>query len=390
MNKKILLYSTYDSFINTGISLCKETFGKTPDKLYIHQIKKNQVSKEQAKNMPFKYKNIRRFFSSREVCDYDIIILSFGVKQHLLFNAQLCIYKLASVPLLISCMPGLGFNRPENFLCRIYSDIVLLNCRDDYNKFINSSKKYGYKKSKGLFYGLPQVSLESSHKTHTKKTKSIAFFDQLTLPTTTHEKKIIIDNLILYATTFPNRKVYIKPRLTSYEHTLHNRRLNILNILNKYYRGKTPDNLLVTHRDISELIKVTDLCLTVSSTVSIEYLIYGEKAILISDFGKKEKLLNTYFENSGIFASFQDLLDERIPRVNQEWFKHYVEIPNNRTLMLKKRVDTLLTQNYQQVFSKTNWDLEVKHLKYRYTSKLIDIAFMHLSQIVGKYISHIT
>lgn len=382
----ILLYSTYDSFINTGINLCLETFNKNPDCIYIHKKKHNQVSDKQAKNIPYKYKNIRLFFLTKEIENFDVIILSFGIKQHVLFNHQLIHYhKILSIPLIISCMPGTGFNRPENFLCRLYSDILLLNCSKDYNEFIESSDSYKFRKKNGFLYGLPQIKSSLLHKYEDNKIPaSIAYFDQLIVPNNKKDKRLIADNLINYAIKFPKRKVYIKPRVSLSETTFHSQNLNILNIINKYYKNNMPANVILTDLDIPHLVQITDLCVTVSSTVAIEYLAYGRQAVLISDFGINKKLLNNFYSGSGIFTSFKQLLSDDIPTVDREWFDSYVRIPKDRVLKLKQLVNDKKTLLNIRNFTKITYSSNIKRLNHSYMSKLIDIAIFKLSLITGK------
>ncbi len=374
-NRRILLYSTYDSFINTGLNLCLENFNKHPEHIYIHRKQFNQVSKRQTKNKPYEFINIRKFFFSREIENFDIIILSFGIKEHVHFNHQLTLYgQSLAIPLLISCMPGTGFNRPENYLCRLYTDVLLLNCRQDYDEFIEDSKKYHFNSSSGFLYGLPQVKTDYLGRyTQQKPPLSIVFFDQLTVPNNVDEKREIVNSLIQYAIRFPDRKVYIKSRMTQSERTFHKHNLNILYILDKYYPHDKPSNLLLTDVDIPDLVEFTDICVTVSSTVAIEYLAYGKQAVLISDFGIKKELLNNFFSGSEIFASFKQLSHDKIPTVNKSWFEGYVSFPSQRVSQLNTVINSKLKTLKSRSISTVSYKSNLKLLKYSFISKLLDL-----------------
>src|SRR5690606_23472066 len=91
--------------------------------------------------------------------------------------------------------------------------------------------------------------------------------------------------------------------------------------------GSIPPNLQVSYDTMIDVIEKSDLILSFSSTAIIEALILGKRCDVIMDFGINERLGTSYYIESGLLATFDEIIKDDLPRHNDSWLKDEMDAP---------------------------------------------------------------
>ena len=121
-----------------------------------------------------------------------------------------------------------------------------------------------------------------------------------------------------HAVRHPERDVLIKLRSLPGEQAAHTE----LYPYDQLYRSlgvDRPANLKLVGGAMGRVLDRTDLLVTVSSTAAVEAVHRGIATALLTDFGIRESLGNTYFIGSGCLASFDDLDAGAAPVADEAW-----------------------------------------------------------------------
>lgn len=120
------------------------------------------------------------------------------------------------------------------------------------------------------------------------------------------------------------------------ESTVHEDKYSYATLLTEYQA--LPKNFSIFEGSMEEAYLLMDMCLSCSSTVSIEALYYKIPSFIIADLGISEKRYNYPFLGSGLFITFDELIYNDIPsnQIEEEWYKKHVDFDINRDIHLKK------------------------------------------------------
>jgi len=381
MKKKILLIASYDSFLRSGIEIAK-TISNADIEIKIRTTVSNQLSEDQLKNIfQNKVYNYSFFYlndyKNIDFNKYDIIILSAGngfMKPFFEFymsNKRINRSKIITM----SLFPGVIFGDINSIVARINSDILLCNNKMDY-EVSNKIKKVWKLNTTILHYGFPVI---KDIKSNTKE--NIYFFEQVKIPNTYVDRMFILRKLIDYAFENPNETIYIKPRVSKKEKTVHINKYPMEKLLRDYQKNAPiPSNLFFTYQSIDECFSKTKLAITMSSTVAFEAMYNNIPVAIISDFGIRNEFANKDFLDSGCMISFSDL-NKIIPKVNQSWYNSMVDFPKDRVFLLNQCIDKLrtkhvITNTVNTINTETDEYIEYKNKHKKKTSKQQIIKFL--------------
>jgi hypothetical protein len=147
--------------------------------------------------------------------------------------------------------------------------------------------------------------------------RTLMFADQPTVPEAPWDRAYLYARLMDYARRHPDRTVLLKPRHRPGEGTFHVMQDHPETVLGRL--GPLPANLRVSYDSITDLLARTDLLLTVSSTAGLEAVGRGVRTVFVSDLGVHEKHGNQVLVGSGLLATFDDVIADRIPRPDPAW-----------------------------------------------------------------------
>lgn len=352
---KILVIATYDSFVKSGIKLAKRLSNNID--VAIQKIKNNQLSIRQIKESNLDNYNYLdyRSLSDTDFNKYDVIIVAIGNAASRAFTERfLKIYSNKTQrPITISIFPGVIFGHTESILSRIHFDIVLANNENDTNIINEIAKIYNLSVTV-INYGLVNID-NSIEKIKDRKQKlyNLFFIDQVKIPESREERKFLIDQLINLAQKRPDYHVYLKTRVINKELTVHKNKYSYAKLLSGYH--SLPKNLSIFEGSMDEAYSLMDMCLSFSSTVSIEALYYKIPSFIIADLGINNKLYNYPFIGSDIFITFNELINNPKIQYNvrENWYKKNVFFIEERDILLKNTISNLKHLNRKLTIPET-------------------------------------
>ena len=367
--KKILLISTYDSFLRTGLAIAKEIDNAEID-IQIRTTASNQLSENQLKSIfGEKEYNISFFFMEGykkiDFNNYNIIVLSAGnefIKSFFNFYLHNLNIKREDI-ITISLFPGVIFGDIDSIASRMNVDILLCNNKIDYQIAKDIKKQYDLD-TEILLYGLPIIKKIDIKK---RVPRNIYFFEQVKIPETYNDRFYLIRKLVEYASKYPNENIYIKPRVALKEKTVHINRYPMEKLLKKYAKkNPLPKNIFFTYKSIDECFLDMKLGITLSSTVAIEAIYNHIPMAIISDFGLRRDFANQDFLRSGCLVSF-NMLGEKELKVNSKWYEEQVYFPENRIELFNELLSSFkknTNQSCKLIGTASMEYVEIKEKKY--------------------------
>lgn len=327
MNKSVSFIFSYESYLKAIIPIAEyfiDNGYKVNLYLYLLGNGTKQVKNLEAIEKQFKTK-ISSFKELKEINISDDKAVFFGLGGNDL-RKLINQFKLAckdspeTRPLSISLYSGIRAPlQYDGFIARLESDIILFNNQpdlDEYHFFCNSME---IKPENGMLFGIPM--LKKANKNSNPEIRKVTFIEQTIYPRSLVKRHYLVTRLIEYANQFQDRELTILIRDPSSNISAHKSKYPIDQILHELKKDGIiiPPNLTISTEGLSKVLKTTDLCITISSTVSLEAISLGIKTAIISDFGFSPSLGNCGHINSGYVSSFHDLIKDKIPKGNDSW-----------------------------------------------------------------------
>ncbi len=349
---KLLVFSDFDSRLKWGLTLAHyiaDMFGKVV--VYHREDTLRQVEGYISKDYIIKHYDNRKKLLEREDIfgDFDVIILAMGGTENIYFLNQLNKYfrKHHKRPVIISGMNGLtDCEDMHALLCRIGADIICINSKRNFDVFRERLQYFGIANENLLMFGYARI-----YKNDTKMVSNIQdgqvmlFIGQANMPSQKKQYKYLMNKIREYASKHPKNTIIIKNRdITHKDHmNAYFKREEIFQLWRWKYRfQKKPNNLIVSNESIEDLLDRADVCLGFYSTALLEAINLGIPTLIINDFGIGRNIGNHDFIESGLLASLDDWIDNKIPSVNQQWkdencnFVTRREIDQLRNMLINK------------------------------------------------------
>ncbi|GAB5387492.1 MAG: hypothetical protein Alpg2KO_04600 [Alphaproteobacteria bacterium] len=255
-------------------------------------------------------------------------------------------------PLVVTGYGGIVYEKHlEGLMWRIGSDVIAVNSLADQRLFAELGAKMGHSDLPLVAMGFNALQKEERIPLPPADTpvKNILFATQDIVPGNREERRYIAFKLAEYAARFPDRKVIIKPRNRPGENSFHDEKHRFDDLLEEWSeRIELPPNLEIRYGPMDEVLAEVDTVLTISSTAVIEAIHLGKRGVVLGDLGVKEGFGNHYFCGSGLIASFADLFEDRLPVMNEDWYRDNVDAPGANLGTLKQSIQELLHKQEQQ------------------------------------------
>lgn len=223
---------------------------------------------------------------------------------------------LPNRPLVLTGYVGVVYEKVvEGLLLRAGADVVAANSPADLERFRTVFAGVGLPTSSLALTRLPFLGEPGPRATGRF---TVTFAGQPGVPTTKWHRRYLVERLAEHAARHPTRDVLIKLRSLPGEQAAHTE-LYPYDELFRSLGADRPANLKLVGGPMGRVLNRTDLLVTVSSTAAVEAIHRGIATALLTDFGIREGLGNTYFIGSGCLASFDDLDAGAVPSADEGW-----------------------------------------------------------------------
>lgn len=202
------------------------------------------------------------------------------------------------------------------YLDRAGSDVIAVNSADNLREFTLAGSRLGIPPDNLLLSGLPLLPARPGPAAG-GPIRTVVFADQPTVPGSRWDRAYLYHRLVEYARAHPGRQVLLKPRHRPTEGTFHVMQDHPETLVAKL--GSAPPNFAITYEPVTSLLARCDLLLTVSSTAGLEAIGQGVRTAFIADLGVHEKHGNHVLVPSGLLATFDDLVADRVPTASPAW-----------------------------------------------------------------------
>ncbi len=202
------------------------------------------------------------------------------------------------------------------YLDRAGSDVIAVNSADNLREFLLAGRQLEVPPDNLLLSGLPLLPGRPAP-TADGPVRTVVFADQPTVPEARWDRAYLYLRLADYARQHPDRRVLLKPRHRPDEATFHVMQDHPERVLARL--GALPPNLEVVYDSVTSLLPTTDLLLTVSSTAGLEAIGRGVRTVFVADLGIHEKHGNHVLMRSGLVATMDDVIADRLPRADRAW-----------------------------------------------------------------------
>lgn len=246
----------------------------------------------------------------------DVLIISMpggGVQAmlHLLAAAD-----LPKRPLVLTGYVGVVYERlVEGLLLRAGADVVAANSANDLDRFRLVFTGVGLPTDTLALTRLPFLR-PSGPRTSGRFT--VTFAGQPGVPSTRWHRRYVVERLAEHAIKHPERDVLIKVRSVANEQASQAEQFPYEEIV-RGLGADRPANLKLVGGDLGKVLNRTDLLVTISSTAAVEGIHRGIPTALLTDFGIRESLGNTYFLGSGCLSCFDELDAGAAPLADAAW-----------------------------------------------------------------------
>lgn len=241
-----------------------------------------------------------------------------------LLDAWVARERPARRPIVAAYYNGISYqNSADGCLSRTGADVHAVNSPDHAELARRVSLAVGADPNNIRVTGLPALDAAASGAASTGE--DILFAAQPTVPATPRERAYLIWRLADLAESRPDRTVWYKPRQRPGQATMHHAPAideRLLRLVAS--RRGVPENFRLTYEPISQLLRRSSLCVTVSSTAAFEALAGGVRVALLSDFGLPDLYGGNFFLGSGLYTTLDRLIAGQTPTPDEEWLRRHL------------------------------------------------------------------
>lgn len=263
-------------------------------------------------------------------------------------------------PVLICGYPGVVLKDVfSGYSMRCGCDVVLLNSEVDKERYERFCDRYGLDASGSMIWGYPFPPRLTSRPLDGYARRAL-FVEQAIMPKGLKERVYLARRLVEFARVHPETRLTLKPRLRPGEQALFVPSHHFEHIVRSL--GPLPPNMVIEYSDINQLLSESDLCLSISSTVALQAILYGIPTCVISDFGVWDAYGTDFFQESGCLRSMSAIIAGDVPVPDAAWIRRNTALCREHTWELSEKVEQLnrmqteqgllpFNKNYERVFA---------------------------------------
>lgn len=252
----------------------------------------------------------------------DVVLLSCGGRaiNNVIGKIERYYQKKNKRPVVVTNFPGIVVeSQIEAFITRLRSDLVLLNSKKDVRIHKKICKAFD-RPYNGFLLGAAWYNISNENYLPVVCNKATVFYEQDQVPYRFADRIIIANVILKLSKENPNRTFYIKNRgelLTDD---------SIFSILLKL-TSKVPGNILLFEGPVEDALLCSDSCITVSSSVALEALLYGQKVFLLK-IGDTQKNHLEFFKGSGLLVNPLEIDIDKEVRARPSWIDSNLTAPH--------------------------------------------------------------
>ncbi|PKG34584.1 hypothetical protein CXF65_11610 [Psychrobacter sp. Sarcosine-3u-12] len=257
--------------------------------------------------------------------EFSLVILAVGGTMHLkIYDIFQAVYFLSEIrPILISGFNGIeDVSDPEGVFCRSISDYICVNNSDFYeyaSKILKDRNLSSQLFRTGFIRDYWDTEFEKAH-----NITNVMFILQPGI--LDHHKQLEHLGMWLldYSQRYPKRNIILKARgRKGIEHVNSKHEKNYFHDFWNDFCGNLDSRVSIVYGEMEDILPNVDLVISYTSTSLLEALIVGKKTAAISDFGISKSIGNVYLSDSNLLISTNDVLDDKIPEVNLNWYQRW-------------------------------------------------------------------
>ena len=356
---RVAFLVSYDAYLYASLSIAKSLKDKNVEACFYILSDFDGISQRLVNNLKSEINNVTNIssdhFLASESDRFDVIFCGVGGKKLSGFLEKFCLKfrHTAGRPMTVTLFPGLtAYNQYAGMAARVKSDIILFNSKRNFDDYKTFCTEFKLDSDNGLLFGFPKLlSLTKKPPVRPAAIKNVLYVDSNIVPSTYEARDYIADRLVAYAEKFTDRKLTVLLRNKPSERNAHQSVYCLKRMILK--NNPRLKNIDFSYENVTDILKKTDLCIGVSSTVLTEAIFANIPTAILSDFGIKEELGNVAFLGSGAFRSFTQLSEDDIPvGVDPDWHDENITLPHAHTdaLMTKmtdKNTRKIMNENFQ-------------------------------------------
>lgn len=343
MPKKVAFFFAMDSQIKICLPIA-EAFKKKGWEAEFYQVPTEGsylTTREHASELGmshFKRIELEIFFQQNKAFEYGVLIGLLSGYQNYLFTKYYSIHLKGNPrkwrPITVSGVFGIEIlKRKKGYALRSAFDIVYVTAEIDIKL---SKKRYPMLPLDNLkATGLPFLDSIYKKRNRLKESKSgftVLYACQNLFPATQTERNYLVQKLANWCRQHPKDRLLFKPRHQKNQSSVHPVIYHEEDSIREVLGDKIPNNFTLTYSPINELLKESDLCLTISSTASFEAVALGVPIGYLRD----EVIRNPnygywYLEDSECLYNFEDLDSKKIPTASSDWLNTHFKCNGRNT-----------------------------------------------------------
>lgn len=219
-------------------------------------------------------------------------------------------------PVLLSGFPGLTIPAvPKAVIYREQTDLIVLHSRREVAEFQANAAELGVDRRFGLAT-LPFLAPRGAGGAASDGT-DVVFAAQAKVPAEPDDRVRVLEALAELARRRGDLRVVVKVRARRGEAQTHVEEHGYADLLDRL--ADVPSNLVVEDGPMAAKLARAGALVTVSSTAALEAVALGLPVLLLDDFGVSPGMINTVFEDSGLFGSTRDLVEGRFRHADAAW-----------------------------------------------------------------------
>lgn len=222
--------------------------------------------------------------------------------------------EVTPTPVIVSGLPGISIPATRRALVyRVQADLFVVHSHREVRAFAERSAVDGFAPVLGL------ASLPFATRGASGSGGDLVFAAQAKVPAERADRLRVAWMLVRAALADPSRRVVVKLRGAAGEHQTHAEQDPYPDLLASL--GRRPANLVLSTAPMSQALDDAQGLVTVSSTAAIEAIARGIPVIAFDGFGVSDRLINTVFEDSGLFGDEEDVVARRLRHPDPAWLR---------------------------------------------------------------------
>ncbi|MCU1525128.1 MAG: hypothetical protein JWO18_2022 [Microbacteriaceae bacterium] len=220
-------------------------------------------------------------------------------------------------PVIVTGLPGISVPASRRAIAyRAQADLFVLHSHREVREFAELAEVMGIEQR----FGLATLPFLPRRDPSRGQDGDVIFAAQAKVPWEKSDRIALLSWLAESARRHPYRRVVVKVRAARGERQTHVERHDYADLIDELDRP-APHNLVIAGGAMADHLAGAAALVTISSTAAIEAIALDMPVLIVDDFGVNKRLINTVFEDSGLFGNSGDVVEGRFKRAEPGWLE---------------------------------------------------------------------